>query len=510
MRRARAWILERLRAVDRLGVDIGDWPGDKLATRFNVVQVLVWAVLGGYVLVTTGHFTYDQAYFYELSVRTMEALRPPGYGPFVSGIAHSPLTPGGMLYVVLGVPFLFVKDPRWGMAWLHLLSVVGMLLFDAALRRLGARPAMRIATLLLMGWSAEHARATETFWNGDLFVFTTPVLLYLTARLVTEAAPKWLEALLFGLVGAVLVHTHLSGAMAIFVCLGIWWVKRPETFTPGRLALAAGVLALCYVPYFVAESWVGFINTHWLRGAVPSSVGQAVPSMLRSLLGPIAYATHAENPTQLWPPFLRGWVGWMIGLSGVGALVFALLGLAMRFPLKLAGVAVYAGVPVFFWLNGREYSDHYVQAVVPFFCLWAGAGAGWLLAAGGLRRVLTLGYLVAYCGVGVALLIIELREPVLHPVMPWNRMSVAYQVELVRQHLARGDVPPSGYWDESAFTRAVVAKRLFGREMRFNVYGMQCTTEIRLTGLEPPPTQLPPGTVVMTLAANTIFLCQRP
>ena len=506
VRRSLGWALERLRAVDRLGADMGSWPGDVWATRINRVQILVWTVLSGSVLVRTGHFTYDQAYFYELAVRTAEALRLPGYGPFVSGVQDSPLTPGGMLYAVLSVPFLLVRDPRWGMAWLHLLSAGGMLLFDAALRRLGVQPAMRIATLVLMGWSVAHARATETFWNGDVFVFATPTLLYLTARLVTEASSRWKKVVLFGLVSAVLVQTHLSGAMAISVCLAVWLVQRPESFTVRRLALVVAIVALCYVPYFVSESQVDFINTHWLRSAVPSGERHWTAAMTRSLLAPIAYVSHPEYPVQLWPPFPHTWPGWVIGLSGVGAAVFALLGLFTRFSLKLSSVLVFLGLPVFFWLNGRDYFDHYAQAVVPFCCLWAGAGAGRLLAAGGPWRALTLAYLVAFCGGATALLLTQLREPVLHPVMPWNGMNVAYQVKLVREELARADLPGSGPGDESALTRAVVARRLFGRELWFNVYGMKCRVEIRLTGLGPPQEQ-PPGTRVLPLAANSVFVC---
>jgi hypothetical protein len=93
--------------------------------------------------------------------------------------------------------------------------------------------------------------------------------------------------------------------------------------------------------------------------------------------------------------------------------------------------------------------------------------------------------------------------------MPWNGMSVSYQVEKVREHLARGELPPSGPGDESALTRAVVAKRLFGRELLFSVYGMACRVEIPLTGLAPPP-QVPPDTRVLPLASNSVFLCREP
>jgi hypothetical protein len=221
------------------------------------------------------------------------------------------------------------------------------------------------------------------------------------------------------------------------------------------------------------------------------------------------YVSHAEHPVQLWPPFQRGWVGWVIGLSGGAAGVFALLGLFTRYPLKLVSGLVFLGLPAFFWLNTRDYYDHYVQAVVPFCCLWAGAGAGRLLARGGAARVLTLAYLGAFCAGGAALLLTQLREPVLHPTMPWNGMSVSYQVKKVREHLARGEMPPSGPGDESALTRSVVAKRLFGRELLFNVNGLACRVEIPLTGLAPPP-QVPHGTYVLPLASNTVFLCREP
>src|SRR5208282_3059765 len=171
----------------------------------------------------------------------------PGYGPFVSGARGSPLIPGGLLYCLLAVPFLFFRDPRWGHAWLILLSLFGMLLLDRALRRLSLSPAARISTVLLLNWSLAHARAVETFWNGDVFTFTTPALLWLAMRLRDEQGRGIAWAALFGLIAALAVQTHLSGGMAVLLTLLVL-IRQPGALSWPRGVAMAGVFALAFVP----------------------------------------------------------------------------------------------------------------------------------------------------------------------------------------------------------------------------------------------------------------------
>src|SRR5215467_15960882 len=76
--RAAARLISRaVNQIEQRGLPLVDWPSPRVTTWINVAQVAVWTAIAMAVLPGRGHFTYDQAYFYELSVRVAETLRPP-------------------------------------------------------------------------------------------------------------------------------------------------------------------------------------------------------------------------------------------------------------------------------------------------------------------------------------------------------------------------------------------------------------------------------------------------
>src|SRR5262245_48155087 len=66
--------------------------GEALVTYGNVALILAWAVFAMWQLPARGHFAFDEAYFYEQSVRVSEGQFPI-YGPFISGDERPALTP---------------------------------------------------------------------------------------------------------------------------------------------------------------------------------------------------------------------------------------------------------------------------------------------------------------------------------------------------------------------------------------------------------------------------------
>ena len=491
-----------LRRVNAGWCALGRWPSERAASRFIAGLIVVWSIYCSMILIPTGHFTYDQAYFYEESVRVADSLRWPAYGPFVSGIQPSPLTPGGMMYVVLSVPFLVFRDPRIGVAWIHVLVALGAWLFERALRKLEVAAPIRVATLSLYVLSIAHARAEETFWNGDLFLFITPMLLYLATTLITR--PNWLWAYVaFGATAALSTQTHLSGGMGIMMCLAIVLLLRPRALHVKGLAAIALAFAACYAPYFAHEAANGFPNARLLRTAVPSGSHLSRDALVRCLVSPIMYVSHTEYPGQLLQFWSRDWVIWAAIISGWAAAAMSVLGLVVRNPMKLWGCLVVLALPMYFRLTGREYYDHYVATVIPFVCLIPGGGMGWLLSRARRFRMPALGYLAVYAVTGFAILQAELKRPVLHPVMPWNGMNVGLQLERTQADLDHGKPVRSRPGDDDALIRSILARRVLGKELSFKVNKRYCKAEIYLSGFAAPP----PDHATVPLGNNSVFVC---
>lgn len=494
-----------LLAAGRVGpAPAADWPSPRAATRFVTGFIILWAGLSAAVLLQTGHFTYDQAYFWDQAAQVAERWRWPAYGPFVSGVQPSPLTPGGMLFVVLSVPFFVASDPRAGLAWIHLLAALGAWLFDWTLRRLQVPPAYRVATLVLYLASTAHARAEETFWNGDLFLFVTPALLSLATFAAQDERQRWWPYALLGATGALSLQTHLSGGMGLGVALALLALRKP---TPPGLRHAASFVAglvACYAPYFLFEAAHGAPNAALLKGAIPPPGVYSGEALGRSLLLPVMYAAHAEHPSLIFSLDAGDWTSWAARLSGWAALVLALTGVVVRHPLKALSLLVLLGVPAYYRLTGRPYQDHYVASVVPLAVLLTGGGLGFLATRGKALRALALAYVGLYVAAGAALLVTQLSRPVLSPGNPWNGMTVAAQLDRTRGALAAGRPIPSGPGDELAYVYGVLARRIFKQELWFDLGGHRCRVDVALSGFEAPP----PRPLSAPLANNSLFVCE--
>ncbi|HKD43476.1 MAG TPA: hypothetical protein VKB87_24560 [Myxococcaceae bacterium] len=487
--------------IEQCGLPLADWPSPRVTTWINVAQVAVWTAIAMAVLPGRGHFTYDQAYFYELSVRVAETLRPPAYGPFISGTSPAVMTPGGSLFLVYSIPFFVFRDPRVGVDWIILLSAFGLLLIDRSLKRLEADSSLRLALISTLTWSMWHGRFTDTFWNANLFLFSTPALFYAAVRNARDEQPSWYWSVLFGLLSALSMQIHASGALAIVACALVWVSQRSQPFRLSRLGLALLGFVAAYVPYFVVELRDQWVNSTALLSAIPPGYDrQAVSGSLGAWL---LYPSHAQTSEALTALFTGGWRGRLFGASLAAAGALSGLGLCVRFRPKLIPLLLIPALPLYFRLSGRPFYDHYVVAVLPFLCLPAAAGAAWLLSRP-LLRWLAVAYFGAFAASGVALLLAG--QQTLRPGDRWNGHTVDYQLERTRHAIASGAAVGSGPGDEGAFVEWVVARRLFHQPLTFGVGSYLCDVDFRLSGTDPPVWKHIHKPLV-PLAPNSVFVC---
>ena len=500
-RAASRLISRAVNQIEQRGLPLADWPSPRVTTWINVAQVAVWTAIAMVVLPGRGHFTYDQAYFYELSVRVAETLRPPAYGPFVSETSPAVMTPGGSLYLVYSIPFFFFRDPRIGVGWIILLSAFGLLLIDRSLSRFQMPTSLRLALVSTLTWSMWHGRFTDTFWNANLFLFSTPTLFYVAVRNARDARPSWYWSVLFGFLSALSLQIHASGALAIFACGLVWVSQRSEPIRLSRLGLALVGFFAAYVPYLVVELRDQWVNSNALKSAVPP--GFNLEAVWRSLGAWLLYPSHAQNRKALPAFFAGGWQGLLFGGSLWIAGALSLLGLGVRFRAKLIPLLLIPALPVYFRLSGRAFYDHYVVAVLPILCMPAAAGAAWFFSRRSLRW-LAVAYFGAFAAAGVALLLAG--QQVLRPGDPWNGHTVDYQLERTARAIASGAAVSSGSWDEGAFVKWVVARRLFHRPLTFRVGPSLCDVDLRLNGVDPPIWKRTHKQLI-PLASNSEFVC---
>jgi hypothetical protein len=115
--------------------------------------------------------------------------------------------------------------------------------------------------------------------------------------------------------------------------------------------------------------------------------------------------------------------------------------------------------------------------------------------------------MAAFVASGAALLVAQWNGRwVVWPDNPWNGRPVTHEIEQTRQALALGRPVPSGPGDEAAFVESVVARRLFGKELRFDVSGSTCTVDLALSGLDAPLSVRTKARLI-DLGPDSVFVC---
>lgn len=370
-------------------------------TALNLVQIAAWLAFAGPRLIANGHFLKDEAVFFETALTVARTGQLAANGPYISGTNPVAYTPGGALFDLLAPPFLFTSDPRWGVAWVILLSGLGLVLLDRALLRLTAAPRLRLFAVTLAAWGIWHARFADRIWNAHLFLFATPLLLWIAAGLRTAAGRRPLWALAFGAVAGLLLQLHLSGAVAVALgaVVALPGLRRRELLPLAGCALAG--LIFLYLPWIAAEWPRGFADLAQLRQGRPrgrwlgSAVGRSFAVFLK-----FASQDGRWRPEQ--PPpagsSLADWLGYA-SFWVTGALLP--LGLWVRSSWRTACAVGVLLVPLFLAVSGRDYYDHYVIAAYPFYFLPPAAALSLLAGRSGPWRAAVASYLAIFVGLGV-------------------------------------------------------------------------------------------------------------
>ncbi|MHB1844771.1 MAG: hypothetical protein ACYCWW_08065 [Deltaproteobacteria bacterium] len=378
-------------------------------TAFVWTQLLAWLALGEALLPTHGHYLYDEAFFYLRSFEVAHGAGLAADGPFISGTNPTAYTPGGALFELYAPPFFVARDPRWGVAWVVLLSAIGILLLDRALHWLEATGRMRVATATLATWTIWHARYTDRMWNVDAFLFAAPLLLWLTARLRrAPAAHRWAWALAFGAAAALCLQIHLSGAVVVALCALLVWpalAPRERFDLAGWAAVGAVVL---YLPWIRAQIPLHFAGLSALRQGRPAGrlfgAGLDKTSVVFAKFASQAARRSPERPPS-WAPWLS--LPWLAFLSFWITVPLVALGLFVRSRWRVACLVGLLLVPCFLAASGRDYFDHYVIAPFPFYVLPAATALAWLAGRGRLLALVAAVYLAGFALLGARLLTLE-------------------------------------------------------------------------------------------------------
>jgi hypothetical protein len=449
---------------------------DRNVSWTNALQALVWGAVAASFLPSAGHFLLDEARFYDSAVEVLEQLRPAAYGQSISGTdGQLVLTPGGGFYDLMAPAFIATRDPRSGTLWVVVLSALGMVLLDRALRHLRTPPFERLATVTLATWCAWHARFADRLWNPHTLLFTVPLLLWITARTLSAMRLAWLWAFAWGMSAALVLQCHLTGAPAIPLCLiaGLTLGNAPglrlQLVPP---ALAGGLFA--FLPYLLAETKAGFSNTRLLAVARPAHhlLGSGFG---RSLVAALKLGSQLDpaHPFRLWP------LGWStIGsLSAATMAVLWILGLVHAPSSRKLGVATLLAVPLSFVVTGRDYFDHYTLFAYPFFFVAPASGLAWVVQRSRRLGVAAGVGLACYVALGVVFLVREYGPGK-------GDFTIARQEEIAA-HLATARVPVwlsmgSSPADE-VLIYEVLARRVFGVVPELARNGAPCSLDDRAT-----------------------------
>jgi hypothetical protein len=87
-------------------------------------------------------------------------------------------------------------------------------------------------------------------------------------------------------------------------------------------------------------------------------------------------------------------------------------------------------------------------------------------------------------------------------------LTVPVQLAAAAHDVAAPIPPEAQAEDETALVRAVLAKRLLGRELEFRVEGKLCDVDIALSGVGSPVAPRGAGLEQVTAGPNSVFSCR--
>ena len=470
----------------------------RFADRLNLIQIAAWTLLALRVLPSHGHFLYDEAYFYHQAIALAGHPTLPAYGPPISGTDPTAFTPGGLLYVVLSVPFFFVTDPRAGVMWLIVLSALGVWWLDRAFKTYGIAPEIRVFVIAIMTWTGWHAREVDRIWNTHVFWGLPAAMLAVTLLLMRKpAAQSWMLMSVFGALCALAVQAHLGGGLAVAACGFLLLSGNIENrWSLRRWLPFALVVCLLYLPYIVVECTHSFQDLHWMASSHAFTRWNQAAATTGSL-APFSYLSvfpGSPDPRQTVHELLDS-----VSLGNALRIGFVLLsagGVALFFsrpsPLRLFVIFCWAIIPVYVILNQREFYDSYVAALMPYFSIPLGWGLATLFRKGRWHAGLSVAFLGLWVIVQSASWVPEYLADSHVPTL---------KSQLVRARTAGAYPLPVGIGDVDAFVLWSLAEHHYQRDLPFLVQDLDRVCHVRVGAR-------PLNVLTAPLGWDSYFLCQ--
>lgn len=379
--------------------------GSRFADIFVPLQLILWIIFMATYVVNVGHFLYDEAYFYDRAVTAITGKQIIVFGPFISGSSPTAYTPGGILFYLMGLPFLFTTNPLAGMYWIIFSSCIGAFLVDRTLRKFGYSPIFRIAFALLETWGFWHAFLADRLWNVDLFWITISIFLCLILRVIhQEKHSRWL-AFGIGIASATILQIHLGALVPIAIAGILILLYRKQFITKQNFWYAFSGGVLLYLPYLVHDFMHDFFNLKHMAVKVSANS----ETYRKAFLTLFDFTTPSWERTDLqpWHRFVQ------IAVTASTSLLIV-VGLFRKGISRVIGLSCLTLLPLFFLLARRNFEHHYVTSVIPLLFLVPAAGVEWLWDRKKIGRLASVIFLIAFIGINSFLTYLHYNRGVPH------------------------------------------------------------------------------------------------
>ena len=367
--------------------------------RIILLQLFAWLAWAAWLLPNHSHFGPDEAYLYNEALRVVQEGKFPVFGAPISETEPPALTPGGALYLLYAPAFFFGSDPRLAILWLIALTGLAIWVLDRTLRQLRLPNLMRILIAVFLTWSAWHTVHSDRIWAAHSLFVTSLLLLALALQLRRQfhdvvGVLSVFQCLIFGVVAGFALQLHLTAILALGACGLMIVIPMPHASRRWSWKLfvrlvgvsTAGLL-LTYLPYLWHELQTGFSEARRLSSAFPAETKWR--SIGKSLVFPYVYTSHFSfRPFKPHSVIELGVLALQAASLLLGAT--AMVQLYRRSPISLnlsdkiwyetiapfriVLIASLVLLPIYFFLNHRDYYHHYVSSVIPYFIVSAAIG----------------------------------------------------------------------------------------------------------------------------------------
>lgn len=347
---------------------------DSVVSRVNLIQIGIWTVLALFILPSASYFLYDEAFFWNEAYRVFHELYFPVYGPFVSETVPKVFTPGGGLYLVLSIPFVLSADPRWGIAWLILLSGFSLIYLDFVFRKISTNPVFRFFTVSMLTWSVWHAHLLSRIWNVHLY-WLSSVMLFASVLKWIHRKNSALDLVLIGVFSALSCQIHAGGVLILIACFLTYWTYRSNQIKLKDVLWIGCGFTLMYFPYLIYELLHGFPNETAILH-LQKRQSYRTQTLIHSLKDPLIFLTHFTSlSSQKFHEIKKHLFEIVLLVNSFGTLFLFFWSFLLKKNFARVGIFAYFTIPVFLTVLNRSYFHHYVSSLLVLFFVATAAAA---------------------------------------------------------------------------------------------------------------------------------------